>query len=482
VELGDFLNSLSLDQWIMAFGSLFDPEHRRSGPFELWPRQAKAAKIVGERSRLMVPKARQLGVSELFAEKMLKGALANAGSEFLVVSRREEDAELFLRQRLMAKINALPAVRGITWPKVVASSKKHIVFSNDSIIRSNPVGSRSGVSQTLDGCLLDECGAISMQAGVDLFQLMANILPALEHRKGWLGMVGASEPGSDWNQLVRKAIDGGVKGQSVLFLPTDINPLRTAEWMAQARTEFPSETEFRAQHPLTIEDFFVVREGRIYPEFDVAPGGRHVREFARPVGMQYRLGLDWGYRDPTVLLETYWDGVHLWVYDCHYWQGETVDPIKTDIKQIINDAGAYPADFVADSAIFNVTGAHAGATVKCIGDILRAGGLPVVPSKKIGTIMEGTGAALGQMIHADEIIVHPQCEFLLQEMVAWVWDAKRKGEVPVDKNNHAIDALRYIVGNLPQRFDEIRPPREPEVERKGYAPVIRKKETKSLQW
>lgn len=481
MDLAEFVRGLELDEWIHAFGSLFDPEERRAGPFPLWPRQGKAARIIGKEGRLIVPKARQLGVSEIYAELCIKTAIERPRAELLVVSKRLDDAELFLAQRVLAKIRALPALRGLVWPTIVGQSKQHITLSNGSTIRCNPVGSRSGIGQTLDGVLLDECGAISQQAGVDLFQLMANVLPALEHRKGWLGMVGASEPGSQWNDLVRRTIDGKLSGQRILFLPTDINPARDAAWMAKTRAEYPTEMEFKAQHPMTIEDFFVVREGRVYPEFDTQPGGRHVREFDRPRGLQYRLGLDWGYRDPTVLLETYWDGNTLWVWDCHWWQGETVDPIASDIKDVINEADCLPASFVADSAIFAITGGHSG-TVKCIGDILRAKGFPVNPSKKIGTIMEGTGAALGQMIHNDGIVVHPRCEFLLQEMVAWVWDPKRRGEVPVDRNNHAIDALRYIVGELPTKYDEVRPPGEPKIERRGYSTVKVKPKAKPVMW
>ena len=42
------------------------------------------------------------------------------------------------------------------------------------------------------------------------------------------------------------------------------------------------------------------------------------------------------------------------------------------------------------------------------------------------------------------LVVHDCCTDLIREMEGYVWSDKRKEE-PEDKDNHALDALRYLV-------------------------------------
>ena len=55
------------------------------------------------------------------------------------------------------------------------------------------------------------------------------------------------------------------------------------------------------------------------------------------------------------------------------------------------------------------------------------------------------------MIQQYKLIVHPSCENTLTELRNYGWKADKSGEytnVPVDKFNHLMDALRYAMQKL----------------------------------
>ena len=50
-----------------------------------------------------------------------------------------------------------------------------------------------------------------------------------------------------------------------------------------------------------------------------------------------------------------------------------------------------------------------------------------------------------------EIVASPRCRSFLAEIAAYCWQVDREGRrlnVPVDKNNHLMDAMRYAVEEL----------------------------------
>jgi len=52
------------------------------------------------------------------------------------------------------------------------------------------------------------------------------------------------------------------------------------------------------------------------------------------------------------------------------------------------------------------------------------------------------------------LTIDPRCVNTIAEMTAYVW--KKEQDLPVDKNNHALDALRYVCKHFGGSFTEPR--------------------------
>lgn len=445
--LQKFLRGITLDQYIALAGTYYDPEKSEVQPFRLWPRQAKAARLMGQSQFCAVPKRRQGGLSEITAERIIKSAMSYPKSEYVVLSATRDDAEYFLRRRIVSKLENLPSLPGVEWPEWEQLNKNEVHVGH-SVIRSLPTTSNSGIGRTTTGVFIDECGAIDEQNGVSLRDLLANIIPSMRRAGdiGWLEMVGTSHPGSYWNEFVRNILDGKVPGFDLIFVPADVDPSFTPEFAARERLVFPSEMDFRCKYPMSMDDFFIVREGLVYPNFDPAEGGAHVKAFEPDPSWTLYLGYDHGFRHPAALLEAYHDKKNdiLYHYREWYWRETGADVIAEYIKEILGRLGRKPQKMIADSAIFNQTGTIG------VSEIFRRAGLYFFRSNKYGgkAIMDGSGALLGQRFTENKIVIHPQCKEGIHELANWRWDVKRKGEHPVDEGDETIDILRYLCAEI----------------------------------
>lgn len=96
-------------------------------------------------------------------------------------------------------------------------------------------------------------------------------------------------------------------------------------------------------------------------------------------------------------------------------------------------------------------------------DYVRRHGFPKLRAAKKGkgSVEDGVSFLQGM-----DIVIHPNCVNLLREFRSYAYKTdQRTGEVlPVieDKNNHAIDALRYAVEGLHRRGKMLREPEQPQ--------------------
>lgn len=155
-----------------------------------------------------------------------------------------------------------------------------------------------------------------------------------------------------------------------------------------------------------------------------------VEEFVRPAGTIFRLGADWGYSvDPSVMLRCSIDGNRLYV-DYEAWQLGCEIVNLPDLFMAIPEAEKWPSS--ADSS--------RPETIS----YMRSHGFPKMqPSVKgAGSVDEGV-----QFLQSFDIVVHPRCEHLIQELTLYRYkqDQLTGAVLPLleDKNNHCIDALRY---------------------------------------
>tara|TARA_R110000822_G_scaffold145919_11_gene284868 strand:- start:730 stop:1878 length:1149 start_codon:yes stop_codon:yes gene_type:complete len=142
------------------------------------------------------------------------------------------------------------------------------------------------------------------------------------------------------------------------------------------------------------------------------------------------LGMDFGFNDPTTLVEIYRMDHNLYANELLYRTGMTGYDMGQYLKEIEIKGIIY-----ADSARPEVI------------EELRRMGLPIRPTKKgANSIQAGIDVLKRYKIH-----ITSSSNNLIQEMRNYKWQEDKTGKltnVPVPKNDHCIDSFRYGAYNL----------------------------------
>jgi phage terminase large subunit len=146
----------------------------------------------------------------------------------------------------------------------------------------------------------------------------------------------------------------------------------------------------------------------------------------------YYNGLDWGYtNDPTAFIRCAVKGKKLYITNAFYEYGMTNDLIAGAVKQVI---GNEP---------LRCDPSEPRSTQE-----LRSYGVNAISAKGgKGSVNQG----IQYIQHFDEVIIDRELQDVVNEFSLYQWEKNRAGEVmnvPVDKNNHSIDALRYALSGV----------------------------------
>jgi phage terminase large subunit len=138
-------------------------------------------------------------------------------------------------------------------------------------------------------------------------------------------------------------------------------------------------------------------------------------------------GIDFGYNDPTTLVKVYRDGDSIYCEELLYLKNTTIPDLVYKIK----DLGLNLSDdFICDSA--NPQG---------IAELSR-NGINAKAVKK-DTILSGI-----DQIKRSNFFIHSNSQNLINELNSYVWKNDKNGnnlDEPEDRNNHLIDAIRYVL-------------------------------------
>ncbi len=159
-----------------------------------------------------------------------------------------------------------------------------------------------------------------------------------------------------------------------------------------------------------------------------------VEAFEPPSDAVFRFGADWGFAtDPTALVRCYIDGRNLYVDQEAVEVGCEIDETPALFDKI---PGSRKWLIRADSA-----------RPETVSYMKRQGFKIVAALKGQGSLEDGV-----QFLKAFDIIVHPRCKRVAEELALYSYkrDDKTEDIIPVleDKNNHTIDALRYALEEL----------------------------------
>ena len=138
-------------------------------------------------------------------------------------------------------------------------------------------------------------------------------------------------------------------------------------------------------------------------------------------------GVDFGYNDPTTLVKVYRDKDNIYCEELLYLKNTTIPDLVYKIKDLgIN----LTDDFICDSA-----------NPQAISEMSRAG-INAKPVKK-DTILSGI-----DQIKRSNFFIHSNSQNLINELNSYVWKNDKNGnnlDEPEDRNNHLIDAIRYVL-------------------------------------
>lgn len=158
----------------------------------------------------------------------------------------------------------------------------------------------------------------------------------------------------------------------------------------------------------------------------------HKEEFdPKDIKGELMCGLDFGYtNDPTAFVASIMCENRIYIFD--EWGGTGF--LNNEIADAIVEKGFGKSMIIADSA-----------EQKSIEEIKRAGVMRIKPSVKgPDSILSGI-----QKLQQYEIVVHPKCVHVLEELQNYAWQKdKATNEYinkPIDKFNHYLDALRYSI-------------------------------------
>jgi hypothetical protein len=176
---------------------------------------------------------------------------------------------------------------------------------------------------------------------------------------------------------------------------------------------------------------FEALEGLVYPDF-----GRCVfrppPSFAMPGGRRVG-GIDFGFRNPFAAV---WgtldgDGV-LWLTGEHY---QRQQPLSHHVAHLPSEVRWY-----ADPA-----GAGEISELRCAGFTI---------SKGANALRPGIAAVSARLANGTLRVLEGSCPNLLAEAGLYRYSTEReerRAEVPVDEQNHALAALRYLVSRVDER-------------------------------
>lgn len=192
-----------------------------------------------------------------------------------------------------------------------------------------------------------------------------------------------------------------------------------------------------------IKGLWVMADGVIYPGFDEKKHCISIDDVPKD-NLVFYIPCDYGITNPHVYLKAairlYEHVPHIFIVDEYYNKGDNGSP-KTDnlflydYKKFISDI--KPRNVIIDPSATSLI------------NLFRQNGISVLEADN--TVIDGISNVTtwlnGGRIH----IVKDRCPNLIKEFESYIWDdkAQKRGEdKPLKENDHAMDALRYLIQTL----------------------------------
>lgn len=200
------------------------------------------------------------------------------------------------------------------------------------------------------------------------------------------------------------------------------NPHINREELESAKKTLPRES-FEQEYMASFQKM----QGLVYKEFNRQ---KHLYEILPDIPLRKIAGVDFGFQNPCAVLHIYTDGERYYVHDEFYKRERTDDQIAEYVAAC-NFSEVYP-DPESPTAIEQLRRANVNVREVIKGkDSVRAG---------IQKVRE--------LFLAGKIKINRQCINLISELEMYAYEDatdKNHTEKPIKANDHALDALRYVI-------------------------------------
>lgn len=152
--------------------------------------------------------------------------------------------------------------------------------------------------------------------------------------------------------------------------------------------------------------------------------------------------IDYGTSNPMVFLDCYDDGKTIWIDNEYYYDSKVRQAQKTDNKYaddfdiFVNKSPIKPSLTIIDPSALSFRTELLNRRYR----VKNANNEVIDGIRRVST-----------MIDKKRLKVNSRCVNLLREIKSYVWDNKafeRGEEKPVKLNDHALDAIRYLISTI----------------------------------
>ena len=411
----------------------------------------KQAEFLSDNHRWQVLNwGRRTGKSVAVWEKVVLAGMLVQGTYFIIAPTYKQAKEIYWRdiikkykgefmtfneQELSVTFDHLSGIKiPTTAGDVVVNHDPDMPPTRIVLKGADNPDSLRGVS--LSGAVLDEYAF--MPEGKHLFDVI--IRPALSDRNGWAVFV--STPNGVYNHFYEKYNEAQNDPDYFFSHATSLdNPYFSKQEFEDVKKQYEREGKMDAFNQEYLAEFSNPTS-LVYGKFDkdihVFGKGREIEEM--PDRGTYCMAIDFGMTDPTAVAYILIDQTGTWwIYDEIYQSDLDLDKLVYVLRDKMGDN--YFTRIVGDGAArfeleslrkrrFRITGSKKGA------DSLHNG---IKEVQALLEIREGTGKP--------KLYVASHCKNIIREFESYSWERDAFNEItniPEDKNNHAMDAIRYL--------------------------------------
>jgi len=360
------------------------------------------------------------GKSYIALRRFLKELSKGPPGEYVIVGKSERT----IAHNIIEPLNSYQFMNGtIRYNRIMGefkifNKKVYVIGANDERSESKIRGS------TFAGALVDEITIIPQS----FFKMLLSRLSINDAK-----LFGTTNPDSPMHWLKTDFLDRAneLDLKSFKFVLDD-NPVLSKKYKDSLKAEYKG-----LWYKRFILGEWVLAEGAIYDFFDT---DLHVKPKPPTYAKQYFLGIDYGTTNAfAAVLIGFNDDHHpaMWVEKEYYWNSREKGFQKTDSEYAIDiqkEFEGYPISLIyidPSAASFKVELKRKRFAVK----------------EANNDVLDGI-RFVGALIAQGDLVICKQCKNLIKEIESYVWDensVKLGEDKPVKKNDHAIDAMRYVL-------------------------------------